>query len=153
MIISVPGRDLFYSWYTICGYQGWASTALSEQLQKLLTDSNLDYLGLSETWLTPTTPSGIFNIPEYNVFRRDRTNGKGGGVLLYVKNNIQCKQMDLPNNALECVAVTISLSPEMSFNIIVLYRPPNEKDTFFDDLKEVLKICNGKEVLLMVLRK
>ena len=57
--------------------------------------------------------------------------------------------MDLPNNALECVAVTISLSPEMSFNIIVLYRPPNEKDTFFDYLKEVLKICNGKEVLLM----
>lgn len=34
-------------------------------------------------------------------------------------------------------------------NIIVLYRPPNDKDVFFDKLTEVLKACNNKEVLLM----
>lgn len=124
-------------------------TSKTEQIEKLLTGSNLDYLGLSETWLTPTTPSSIFSIPEYNVFRRDRTHGKGGGVLIYVKNTITCKQMDLPKNDLEFVRVTASLSPEMSFNIIVMYRPPNEKDTFFDKLKEVLKVCNNKEVPLM----
>ncbi len=74
---------------------------------------------------------------------------KGGGILVYVKNTISCTQMNLPKNNLECVGVTLSQSPEMSFNLIVLYRPPNEKDSFFNKLKEVLKVCNKKEVLLM----
>lgn len=34
-----------------------------EQPEHLLSDPNLDYLCLSETWLTETTPSGVFSIP------------------------------------------------------------------------------------------
>ena len=57
--------------------------------------------------------------------------------------------MVLPENGLECVGVTICLSPEMSFNVVVLYRPPNEKDTFFDMLKDAFKVCNNKETIFM----
>ena len=136
------------------GIFGWHINVRSiisktEQIEKLLSDSNLDYLGLSETWLTPTIPSGVINIPGYNICRRDRTHSKGGGVLLYIKNNIQCKQIDLPKNTLECVGATVILSPEMSFNIVVLYRPPNENDVFFDNLSAVLKACDNKETLLL----
>lgn len=70
-------------------------------------------------------------------------------MLLYVKGNIQCKQMVLPENGLECVGVTICLSPEISFNVVVLYRPPNEKDAFFYMLKDVLKVCSNKETIFM----
>lgn len=53
----------------------------TEQLEQLLSDSNLDYLCLSETWLTPTTTSsGVFSVPGYNVYRKDRKHGKGGGL-------------------------------------------------------------------------
>ena len=121
----------------------------TEQLEHLLSDSNHDYLCLSETWLTPTTPSSVFSIPGYNVFRQDRKKGKGGGVMIYVKEGIQCNKMDLPCEDLECVGISIILSPEMSYNVIVLYRPPNAKDVFFNNLSGVLKKCDGKEVVLM----
>lgn len=52
----------------------------TEQLEHILLDSNLDYLCLTETWLTSTTPLSVFTIPGYNVYRRDRGKGKGGGV-------------------------------------------------------------------------
>ena len=51
----------------------------TEQLEQLLTNSNLDYLCLSETWLTPTTPLGVLSIPGYNVYRRDRNYCVGRG--------------------------------------------------------------------------
>lgn len=54
--------------------------AKAEQIEKLLMGSSLDFVGPSETWLTPMTPTGIFNVPDYNVFRLDRTHGKGGGI-------------------------------------------------------------------------
>lgn len=37
----------------------------------------------------------------------------------------------------------------LSFNIIALYQPPTAKDVFYDNLTNVLKQCNGKEVILM----
>ena len=54
------------------------------------------------------------------------------------KEAIQCKPLDIPND-LECVGVTINLSAEMSFNVIVLYRPPSENYMFFDNLFVILK--------------
>lgn len=106
----------------------------SEQLEQFLKDSNLDFLCLSETWLTPTTPISVFTVPGYNAFRRDRGHGKGGGVLIYVNNDITCKQIDFKNdNSVECVGITVILSPQISFNIVGMYRPPSSKDVFFQN--------------------
>lgn len=56
-----------------------------EQPEHLLTDSNVDYLFLSEMWLNPSTPSGVYNSLGHRVFRRDRGHGKGNWVMIYVK--------------------------------------------------------------------
>lgn len=94
-----------------------------EQIEQLLTNSNLHYLCLSETWLSSTSPGGSVNIAGYNVYRCDRNCGRGGGVLIYVKDSLQCEQIDIQENSLECVGVKITLSPQMSFLVFVLYRP------------------------------
>lgn len=68
-----------------------------------------------------------------NVFQRDRLQGKGGGVLFYVKNTIACKQMIWPNDiTIECVGIHITLSSEMSFTVNCLYRQPSAKVDFYD---------------------
>lgn len=53
------------------------------EIDKLLSDSNLDFLCLSETWLTPNSPDSVYAISGYNVFRKDRQTGRGGGLLIY----------------------------------------------------------------------
>uniref|UniRef100_A0A3B3CCL8 Reverse transcriptase domain-containing protein n=1 Tax=Oryzias melastigma TaxID=30732 RepID=A0A3B3CCL8_ORYME len=121
----------------------------TEQLEHLLTESNLDYLCLSETWLKPSTPQSVFHIEGYNVFRCDRKQGKGGGVMIYVKEKFDCTTIENLSDSLECTGITIKLSPEMSFVVIVIYRPPSAKDIFFTHLTEILKKCNNKETILL----
>lgn len=42
-------------------------------------------MGLSETWLTISSPEAAVSLPDYKTFTKDRGRGRGGGVLLYVK--------------------------------------------------------------------
>lgn len=64
----------------------------TEQIHHLLLNSNLDYLCLSETWLYKNAPSAALNITGYNIHRRDREGAKGGGVMIYIKDTIQCHE-------------------------------------------------------------
>ena len=121
----------------------------SEQLEQLLTYSNLDFLCLSETWLKPSIRNSVIHIPGCNIHRRDRGHGKGGGVMIYVKDSFQCTQIEAVGDVLECMGIKIRLSPEMSFAVIVLYRPPSTNDLFFNHFTDMLKKCDAKEILLM----
>jgi len=121
-----------------------------EQVKHLLCDSNLDFLCLSETWLNKNSPSAALNIPGYNLFRRDRVKGKGGGVMVYLKNTIHCTQIQLSNVNLECIGLTITLSSQMSFVMFLLYRPPSSTNAFYDEFKRLLKEYNSKQEVLLL---
>lgn len=47
----------------------------TEQMEHLLSESNIDILGISQSWLSHSSPSAAINIPGYNVFRTDRETG------------------------------------------------------------------------------
>jgi len=51
---------------------------------------------------------------------------------------------------LECIIVTIVLSPQMSFTVVGLYRPPNSTKTFYNKLKSVLKEIGSKTELIVL---
>ena len=92
-----------------------------EQLENLLVYSNSDFLGLTETWLTSSSADALVVMPGYDVFRKDRDQGRGGGVLLYMKSTIKYKQIKWHRETdIECVGVNVSLSTEMAFTLICL---------------------------------
>ncbi len=123
----------------------------SDQIKHLLAKSNLDFLCLSETWLHKNSPSSALHIPGYNVFRKDRVEGRGGGLLFYIKDCISCKEIQCHAEMdLECICLDVMLSPQMYFILIGLYRPPSAKSVFHEKLCTVLRECtSGKEVILM----
>ena len=119
------------------------------QIEILLSGSNLDFLGISETWLNATVCSDILNIEGYDVFRKDRQDGrKGGGVLLFMKSTLTVTAMELAT-PLECVGVEVRLSPEMSFNVINVYRPPDANQEFYLHFEELLKAVADKESIIL----
>lgn len=123
----------------------------SEEVHHLLINSNLDFLGLTESWLHKNSPSAVLHVPGYNIFRRDRCEGRGGGVMIYIKDHINCQQICWPfDHDLECIGVNILLSPEMSFVLIVVYRPPSSNNDFYITFKKLLQACDFKtEVILL----
>ena len=67
-------------------------------------------------------------------FRKDRKSVRGGGLLVYVKNDINCKEIKLNCMDMECMAARMILSSNISFIVICIYRPPSSNITFYERL-------------------
>ena len=59
-----------------------------DQLRILLDDKFIDILAVSETWFNSTILDDEVGITGYNLHRKDRVSGCGGGVVLNVKSTI-----------------------------------------------------------------
>ena len=109
-----------------------------DQLNLLLKNLNRSFsvLGVSETWLTDST-SELVNITGYNFVSNHRKSKIGGGVGIYLQNDIEykilneCKFTD--PEVIESIFVEI-IAPQGK-NIIVgcVYRPPNQNTALFLD--------------------
>jgi len=112
------------------------------QIHNLLTDSNLDFLCISETWLN--VPTALINIPEYTCYRTDRDKGRGGGVLIYIREHFKSVELELNVN-MECLGLNVILSPNMKFNVVVvLYNPPSHDVNFYNKLKNLVSLTDNR---------
>ena len=72
-------------------------------------NNKFDFVGLSETWLKINDNSDIFNIPDYTLLSRPRTDKRGGGVGLYVSDKTSFKlRDDLVMNPVTCQYESLS---------------------------------------------
>ena len=125
---------------------------------------NIDFLSLSETWLSDKYNDTLLNISGMKLFRHDRSwinnNGvvkKGGGVALYVNNywspyteidvDATCSNCDL-----ELLTVSVKRPGRRYMSIVTVYRPPmGNLEEFIFKLKEnINKIkVNNPEIWIM----
>ena len=100
-----------------------------DQFKLMLTskENNISIMGISETKFTEIhkTESFIINKTESFIidgyqlpFRRDRLNNGGGGLLVYLKQNVNCiRRPDLEVDELECIWLEIMPIKAKSFLI------------------------------------
>lgn len=74
-------------------------------------------------------------------FLRDGLSGKGGGVLVYLRDIFKCTLVNLDTPGLECLVLNVVLSPKMNVNIITLYNPPKHNVIFCQDFDNLLKLA------------
>ena len=100
-----------------------------EQIKLIMAPgSEVDVLFLIETFLKPTKPNDVLEIPGYMLFRKDRAGPKkGGGILVYVTNSIKASRvMSLEESDLEIL--WLQVTPYKSKRPILVggvYRPPS----------------------------
>ena len=63
---------------------------------------------ISETKSDESFPFMQINIDGYNIFRSDR-NAKGGGILMYVRDDIRCKLISMCNSTIESLFIELKL--------------------------------------------
>ena len=122
-----------------------------------LIQGNLDIFLCSETKIDSSFPLGQFSVEGYSCpFRRDRcTKGatRGGGILLYVKDNIPCKEIKvstLPTD-IECLFIEVRLRKK-KYIIVAGYCPHKEMTPYFlANVGKVLdKLIGEYENILMI---
>ena len=85
---------------------------------------------ITETCLCDKTPDEAIELPGMTVIRKDRTASKGGGVAIYIANNIPVKtHSEFSQSAFECLWVVfrpIWLPRSISrLAVAVVYLPPS----------------------------
>ena len=128
------------------------------------TFSNIDFLSLSETWLSDKYNDALLNISCMKLFRQDRSwineNGivkKGGGIAIYVNDcwsphteidlDATCSNCDI-----ELLTVSVKKPGRRHMSIVTVYRPPmGNLNEFIVKLEEYIsKIkVNNPEIWIM----
>ena len=97
-----------------------------EELKLLVTELQPDIITIQETKLKKhnKTPQ----IPTYSAIRTDRANGKGGGLLTYIKHNITFSDTKIPNfiNPIntELQIIQLHITHKKIYTIANIYIPP-----------------------------
>ncbi len=114
-----------------------------DELTALLSTNPADLVAITESWLNDDIDSGLLSVRGFNLFRNDRVLGRGGGICVYIKDDVPCKRrVDLENPDFECL--WFSLRPERlprplsGIVICVVYHPPGRTVQDHKDLDEYL---------------
>jgi hypothetical protein len=109
---------------------------------------NSHIIAVTETWLSSNIPSSLLSMPNYEVYRKDRTLRKGGGALIFVSRAIASKSLSvlLPEceetSKIDAVACQLPLASGESLGLLCIYRPPglacSENSVMYDILTSFL---------------
>lgn len=115
------------------------------EFKYVLDNTNFDAFAVSETWLTKNTPKSRYFLDNFNVFRADRANKRGGGLCLYVRNNYSCKKISIPNcnHLAEMLWVEIT-TKKNKIAVGVFYKPPKIPYACFEKVFDSLLYIYSK---------
>ena len=102
-----------------------------DEISIILYDKCPDIVVFTETWLDSSIPDSVVSMPLYSVLRKDRINKIGGGVMMYIRNDIQFRSLasvldDSQQFEILWCLIRPRILPRKVSNIIVaiVYFPP-----------------------------
>jgi hypothetical protein len=82
-----------------------------DDLSVVVRDLKPTVVCLTETWLDSSVPDIAIDLYGYHAFRKDRSSGCGGGVAVYVLNEVQCRRLlDYERDLYEIMWICLDLS-------------------------------------------
>ena len=120
------------------------------ELELLVHDENPDLIAITETWLRADIEDNEISLGSYSLFRKDRLNARGGGVLIYIRETLKPSiREDLTSSEFE-ESLWIEIKDKNESTIIgVCYRNPTSSVDNDDKLFSLIEKCTNDTVLLM----
>lgn len=97
-----------------------------EELRNIAMVSKVDVMCLSESWLNETVNDDLLQIESYKIVRNDRVGRIGGGILVYLKNNLKFRVLEMSGRESETEYILLEAainSEKILFGFF--YNPPN----------------------------
>jgi len=114
-----------------------------DELELRLGTSPFGFIGITETWLNNNISDSLLSINGYNIYRKDREHGRGGGVCAFVAHDTPAqRKYDLEKPDFECIWIWLRPHrlPRPLSGIIccAVYNPPDSTTQQQKDLVEYL---------------
>ena len=138
--------------------QGLCGDKLSKfsEISLMLTskeNEKLHIFGMSETKLKNHKMTGTFRVEGFQTpFRKDNDTNGGGGIIVYVRNDIRAKRReDLETNEISCLWLEITPDKGKSFLVGNMYRPPDSKIEYNDRFEEfIVTVLNEEKEFILL---
>ena len=112
----------------------------------------INVIGFSETFLGESHLNTEIHINGYNCVRRDRPNGKGGGLLVYVQESLDfIHRPDLQKAQIEAIWIEVVLKRSKNLLVGMVYRPQNsllEWYNLFESMVNSVSMSKLPEIVL-----
>ena len=101
-----------------------------DELQALLFSNPAD-IAITESWLYEDISDDLIALSGYKIYRNDRSHARGGGVCIYLSENIPCqRRLDLENSSFECLWLwlrpeRLPCRPLSGIAVCLIYNPPD----------------------------
>ena len=122
-----------------------------QELKLFASQSCPDVIAITETWAHNGISNNYLKIPSYVIAarhdRNDTQNGRGGGLLVYVREDLQSVETTCQNNFNQFCSVQIA-SPSNSLHLYVIYRSPNSSPANNEKLLEVMRGVKNPAVVV-----
>jgi hypothetical protein len=119
-------------------------------LQQLVHGGGYDVVCICETWLNDSILDSEI-LPGYNIFRKDRTNKIGGGVLVGIKSDLEASHRpDLERPNCELVVVQLKQTNSKPVTLYTFYRPPNVTPDALHELNDSLQSKSENDDVVVV---
>ena len=123
-----------------------------DEIRHVLLSAPFDIFAINKSKIDELIiPDNETSIPGYNLNRKDR-NRAGGGVVLYIRDNIPfSNREDLVPSSLEVVCAEINRPHSKSFLVCIWYRPPNSDMDLFNECEIFFQRCDteSRELILV----
>ena len=117
--------------------------------QKLVYSNAYEIICVTEAWLKDFFLDSEILDTGYTIFRRDRAEGEGGGVLIAVKDNLNYRRRSNLETRLEMLCVELNLACSSKIVISAIYRPPDSTPSYdFHSVMEFTSHLNNSARLV-----
>lgn len=123
-----------------------------DELKGIVASEAIDIIGVTESWTSAYDLDALIEIKGFNLFRQDRINKKGGGVLIYVREKLICSAVTFNRKPQGIESAWVRLKNDKGRILVIgnIYRPPNnsvEQDTELINL--IKEACKEGEIIIM----
>ena len=121
-----------------------------EELRVIVGESEPDIVGVTEAWTNEMIGDSFLKLSGYDLVAREDRNdtqkGRGGGLLLYAKEDINIWRKDDNHEFNQMMTVQVKCGGE-DINIHLTYRSPNSSRENDESLAKVVKDMRGINIL------
>ena len=119
-------------------------------LDFMIADMEPDIIGITESWAHKDMVDAELMLSGYVMFRKDRQERMGGGVIMYIKDSTQAYEIQMEKEA-ECEeAIRCNIATQNStLTIGLIYRSPNIRQEDDGKLHNAIKEISKRECVII----
>ncbi|GAB0180798.1 hypothetical protein GRJ2_000545100 [Grus japonensis] len=130
----------------------WSMGDKQEELETCVCLQGCDLIGITETWWDSSYDWSV-GMEGYRLFRKDRQGRRGGGITLYVNDQLECMELHLGMDEEPTKSLWVRIKGRAGTGDIIVwvcYRPPDQGDQADEALYRQIGAASRSQALVLM---